>query len=296
MTTLGKIFVFVNLVFSLLVAGLIITVYVTRTNWKEGYELEHKQKLVAEQQKKNADADKELAIKQRDEDKLRFEENIKDLTDKLAQTEKERDDFRAKWREQETLAQKSDTSSTVSTAELQRRTDEVAFLQKQLDERDKDIVEARIEVQNFRNRAVKAEIEAKSLLDRNRILLDQVEDLAKLLEQAKLKGAVVSGTGNGTGNGIAGLAKNPPPENVRGLISQSDPDSGLVTITLGSDAGINEGNTLEVYRLKPKPIYLGTIRIIDVRHHQAVGRALSPSRNNPIQVGDEVASSILGQR
>jgi hypothetical protein len=88
--------------------------------------------------------------------------------------------------------------------------------------------------------------------------------------------------------------KNPPPENVEGLIKRTDPASGLVTITIGSDAGLSKGNTLEVFRLVPAPganLYLGTIRIIEVTATQAVGRPVG-RMSTPPQPGDRVASRV----
>jgi hypothetical protein len=86
-------------------------------------------------------------------------------------------------------------------------------------------------------------------------------------------------------------AKNPPADNVEGLIKEVDPKSGLVTITLGSDAGLAKGHTLEVFRLSPAPKYLGTIRILEVTVSQAVGQPTD--RSATMQVGDRVASQLL---
>src|SRR5262249_9485477 len=48
MTTLGKILVFANLVFSLVTGALIIMVFSTRTNWKSGYDKLNKAFTVSE--------------------------------------------------------------------------------------------------------------------------------------------------------------------------------------------------------------------------------------------------------
>jgi hypothetical protein len=71
-------------------------------------------------------------------------------------------------------------------------------------------------------------------------------------------------------------------------------DRGLVEISIGSDDGINVGHTLQVYRLKPRPEYLGRIRILDAEHHKAVGQIMKSDgvRHSPMAKGDEVASSI----
>lgn len=83
--------------------------------------------------------------------------------------------------------------------------------------------------------------------------------------------------------------RNPPKERINGLIKTADP-SGLVTITVGSDAGLAKGNTLDVYRLKPAK-YLGTIRLIEVTATQAVGQPLG-RMTAPPRAGDHVASEI----
>jgi hypothetical protein len=87
-------------------------------------------------------------------------------------------------------------------------------------------------------------------------------------------------------------AKNPPPENVEGEVKEVDAKSGLMTISIGSDAGLQKGHTLEVYRLNP-PKYLGTIRIIDVRPKDAVGKPQGRTLSD-IQAGDKIASKIKG--
>ncbi len=88
-------------------------------------------------------------------------------------------------------------------------------------------------------------------------------------------------------------AKNPPAGDVEGVVKSVEEKGGLVTVSLGSDAGVAKGNTLEVFRLNPAK-YLGTLRVVQVTAHEAVaqpvGRPVAP-----IQAGDRVASRILGQ-
>jgi len=88
---------------------------------------------------------------------------------------------------------------------------------------------------------------------------------------------------------------NPPKEKVKGKVTAIDEKTGVVTISVGKDAGLEKDHTLQVYRLKPKPAYLGTLRIIEVEKNQATGKmTLRVGKDMPgVQVGDEVASSIL---
>jgi hypothetical protein len=84
---------------------------------------------------------------------------------------------------------------------------------------------------------------------------------------------------------------NPPPKQVTGKITQVTPE-GLVALDVGSDAGLAKGHTLDVFRLKPKPLYLGMIMIVDVQNKTAVGRPVKPTKEK-MQVGDQVASQIM---
>jgi len=88
--------------------------------------------------------------------------------------------------------------------------------------------------------------------------------------------------------------RNAPAEDVEGKIKAVDPESGLVTISLGSDSGLSKGHTLEVFRLHKDPgqsKYLGTIEIIRVDAKEAVGRPVQ-RLFAPVEVGDRVASRV----
>jgi hypothetical protein len=89
----------------------------------------------------------------------------------------------------------------------------------------------------------------------------------------------------------ATAAKNQTP-NVEGMIKDVDDKSGLVTISIGSDAGLVKGHTLEVYRLNPKPTYLGTVTLLEVHPAESVGK---PQAKEKLQAGDKVAGNILGR-
>jgi hypothetical protein len=68
---------------------------------------------------------------------------------------------------------------------------------------------------------------------------------------------------------------------------------GLVAISIGSDAGLLKGHTLQVFRREPKPLYLGTIKLVEVGPHEAVGKIMSPQFKKLIQNKDEVVSRIV---
>src|SRR5262249_12081762 len=83
---------------------------------------------------------------------------------------------------------------------------------------------------------------------------------------------------------------NFPPGKVEGRAAIAQED-GLVCVNVGADDGLEKGHTLEVFRLEP-PIYVGTIRIIETKPKEAVGK-LVRKPNEPIKVGDVVANRIF---
>jgi hypothetical protein len=85
--------------------------------------------------------------------------------------------------------------------------------------------------------------------------------------------------------------KNPPAKDVEGVIKRVDTGSGLVTISIGSDAGLVKGNTLEVFVTAPTPKYRGTIQVLDTNHTEAVCRPVVRMLGT-LQVGDRVASRL----
>jgi hypothetical protein len=87
--------------------------------------------------------------------------------------------------------------------------------------------------------------------------------------------------------------KNPPPENVEGTVKEVD-KGGLIKISIGSDAGLKKGHTLEVYRVNDKAAkYLGRVRVIEVSAKEAVAQPVGKLTGD-IEKGDRVASKISG--
>jgi hypothetical protein len=287
MTVLGKIFAILNLVLSLAVAAFIVMTYVSRTNWHDAFLKQ--QKAVADGQQVldlyKADADQargELAKKETELAKVKTnaagEEKkhvtqITQLRDDLAKETTKKNEFQ--------------TAQTSVAAELNRRQQEVDYLKTlkvNLEDKVK-VMEAK--VQDLTNSATENLIAKDSEQQRNNRLLEENERLTRELQKAQQAGPV-AGMGGGT-------KKNPPLDDIEGIIKSTDPASGYVTISIGSDAGLVKGNTLEVYRLKPDPLYLGTIEILALRPDQAVGKPITKMRG-VMQIGDRVSSTIVSKR
>lgn len=288
MTTLGKILVFVNLVLSLLVGSLIVSTYVARTDWRRAYNELDSQTKIAVQNARAADADKAQA-----------EQQVAQLATKLndagAELAKAKDAAAAEVARAK--GQVSEIQSTLNQAnanleivkqELVASQKEKDYLRDRVAQLDQTIQQQKLHVQDSDNRRVEAEINLQKVQGQNERLLAQNETLTKELQAAKQSGQSPTRLTSAT-------KRRPPAEDVEGVVKSTDADSGYIKISIGSDAGLNKGNTLEVYRLKPEAAYLGMVEIVAVRPDEAVARP-SSRMNGVIQVGDRVSSSVAPKR
>src|SRR5579875_3175702 len=290
MTAVGKILVFLNLVFSVVVGGFVAFAYAARTHWVSEYK-----KLEAQNSVLAADARtyqselekvKQEANAQIDKIKAELKSAQQDLEAANRVIAQLRDDLsKAK-----TQSQSEHALSSVYTSEVSKRQEDVAQLREALrKERETNnmLVKQNAEL---RDQATVAQIERRAVQEQNNRLEQQLQQMAKDMARLKAAGGVTMAAR------LSG--KNPPPENIEGLVKDVDTRGGtvLMTLTIGSDAGLAKNHTLELFRLNPAaPLqskYLGTVRILETEAHQSVAQPVG-RLSAPPQRGDRVASRIL---
>jgi hypothetical protein len=287
MNTMGKILVFVNFFFALVIGGFMVIDFARRTNWRAAFDNANAQLRIAHNntetlaesnRKVLAEVNKLSAALANQERKAKAEAD--DLRNKLAAEKNSRSV--SEQNSNKLLAQYND-----AVAESKRRAEEIANLGKAIKSRDQTIVALEEDRSKLKAEAIGALNNMANAQERNMSLLAQVREQQKELYRLS----------NSAGSAVKGATTRRPPLNfVKGAIERLDPkDKSLVQLNVGSDQGLAEGNTLEVYRLKPNPEYLGTLVIVDARPHQAVARLLPSefrSRRTELRVGDEVASKL----
>lgn len=280
MTILGKILAIVNFVFSLVTVALIVMVFVTRTNWKAGFDRVN-QSYTVERANAAAYAQEAQAVKATYD--ARLAQANQEIERLKAAVEQERQATTAQKTEVDKIKEQAaalDTNLQKATQELKRRELEVASLTQVTEAKNAKINDLEKTNQEYRDRAVSAEINYNTEHQRNVHLLAENERLTKELQ-------------NRGGTGGTGSVARRPPDDVKGKILEVDTRSGLATISIGTDSGVNVGNTLQVYHLTPKPEYVGTVRVVDANFKQAVVRPVLPLRTGALQKDDVVASRIL---
>jgi hypothetical protein len=160
---------------------------------------------------------------------------------------------------------------------------ELEFAQTVIEKHEKSIVKLLQEIVGQTNAAQAAKAERDAALARVKLLEIHIMEQSKKLQPPA--NPLPAEANNPT-------YKNPPPIFLEGTIEAAD--KTLVKIDLGQDQGVYKNNTLEVYRLKPEPKYLGRILIINADFRHSMGRlVVQPGMPAPeLMVGDLVATKL----
>jgi hypothetical protein len=306
MTVVGKILVFLNLVFSLVVGAFAVMDYTARTHWVDGFNtLKARYEVLQAVSTTNKNEADRLSKEKNDlyeklnksgvqglepgnqEEGLtaatRAVALLKDQAKTIATMRAENDDLRKREADAKGKVAKYLAMETAMTSEAGVRQGDSAILRQHLKQETDKNFELTKNLNTMRDDMIQFQIQASTYKSRNSQLEAQLQDVARELLRNRAAG--------GPNGGIARGGANPPPEGVEGKVLQAD--TNLVRISLGSDAGLSKGNTLEVFRLGQNPKYIGKIQIVEVTPHYAIGRT-SGRMSGPIQVDDRVASRIMG--
>ena len=84
-----------------------------------------------------------------------------------------------------------------------------------------------------------------------------------------------------------------PPKNVEGLVTEVRPD-GWLEISIGEDSGIREGHQLDVYRqANGRSAYIGKVKVVQTQPDRAACVVMPEFRKGTIQREDSVGSISL---
>jgi hypothetical protein len=266
--------------------GFAVTVYSTRTNWRENYN------------KKKAELD-ELNKK-----KQATDQQVKTLTEFITNEaeahKKERQTYEQSLRDQqknysalnENFKQaREDVVQNSAQAKLygdqaKIRTDEAILLRGQLEDARKKKDEA-LKVQ-FDTQQKHIELQGiyETLVARAKDVEQQLGDLTNVMNAL--------GLSTNPKDHADKLDIVPPP--VEGIVLEVDKEGKIIKISIGSDDGLRKKHRLQVYRVKPQGKFVATIEIIEVDPDQAVARILPQFKQGNIQEGDLVATRITASR
>jgi hypothetical protein len=284
MTFVGKILVIVIMAFSLLFLGISTVVFTTSKNWMSATRDE--QKKVEELKKKVADAQavSEASKKGLDDAKKGFDEVAKVLQTRLTGLEDEN-----KRNLDQITAVRGQLVAATQTAkssldEVEAKRQETALLRTQKTAVEKQANEFKLNQAELNDKIRELERLMETATKNNGDLRERVAKFSARLRSNGLSDDISQ---------IKGL-ESPPP--VTGEVKRVDATNRRVEITIGADDGLVVGHELNIFRVKPRPEYLGRVAIVEVDPDQAVAKVVGKTvQGKKIKEGDIVSSTIKPQ-
>jgi hypothetical protein len=272
MTWIGKILSVFVLILGIAVMWFITTVFVARTNWKNDRDAwqtvyrEAEKARVAEQNsyRSEKDALERQIVAARTENK--------GLADQIASLKGQNDKVIVEVARLNKVIKDSDVTAAELQALLQALTDEVNKTRVRNVDLEKErvaLVTAKENAEKDRQTALNT---AKQATNDKQIADAKVESLTTQVAELQASG------GDNQKYLLSKFGKLPAPlpDNIRGTVTAYK--DGYLSISIGIDAGLTNGASLDIFRTEGGGQYLGTITIERVYPKEAVA-SFKPSRN-----------------
>jgi hypothetical protein len=282
MNWLGKVFVVLILIMSLVFMGLAMAVWATHTNWKEVIDgtagspglqrrfddaIQENRNLMAQHNNRVEQLTAEIEAAEQRARQLESERVA--LVARNAEMQAERDQLRQEQRDATAAVAATQAANDRLAADVATLRQNIRSEQQARDAAFKATLAATEELHQLRN-------EFDTALKRSQELASRVAGMSQVMEGA-------------------GVDPNTDPSGVvptvDGVVSQIRrvPGGQLVELTIGADDGLKEGNTVEVFRGSR---YLGRLEIVRTSPDKSVARVDRRFQQGAIQEGDRVATRL----
>lgn len=280
MNLIGKIFVLIILLLSMLFMVLAMAVYSTQKNWKDAYQAS--QKSLQQQRTDYGKLDSAYKLMesnlQRDLDAAN--QQLSKAESELVALNARNEDIQTEVNDLKQERRDATTAVASTQANAERLASENTVLQK-------DIIDA----QEAADRSFAATVDATSELNDSEVkLASATETIGDLTEQVAGMTEIMRNEGLDPATRVGDSKPR-----VGGYISSIRRRAGDETIelTIGSDDGIKRGHTVEVYRSTGEPgqsKWLGRAVVLSTDGDRSYARILPELKKGRIQEGDRVAT------
>ena len=284
MNAVGRIFIVLIFIMSLIFMSFTVAVYSVSNNWK------------ATADKLKADLSKVQS------DKNRLENEKKELEQSCNELLAAKGDEIAALRADLIRFQ---TDNTMQLAEMNRLQEAITLATQTIKSSHESLQVAQAEQTTLRGEFRKTQLDWNDLLTNFIRKTDEAHDLSMklgnlesvsqgILEQYRNAKAVLDLVGM---KPIPELYTGIPPYLVTGRVTEVRP-TGLVEVTIGEDSGLMKGHQLDVYRKSEdgRDIYLGVVEVLLTEPNRAAARIMPEYRKGTVQAGDIVTSEFSQER
>ncbi len=270
MNLVGKIFVFLIFIMSLVFMSFAVVVYATQTNWRDainnpstGYKARRLEmdKQLEEQVAKNGELSKQIILKEAQKAQALAKEHTANI--QLAEKTKAVEEMFANL-----TKANADANAQLAAAEAVKKTltDEVESLRAA--NRDaRNITVAQVKKASIATEKINQVISQVAVLtDRKKQLEDQLALYKRAIDAGHIS-----------------LELTPP--KTKGEIVSADEKEQMAMISLGTDDGFQAGNQFDVVR---GPLLISRLRLVSMEKNRAVGVVVKEYKKGQILKGDNV--------
>jgi hypothetical protein len=281
MTFVGKILVIVIMFFSVVFLGLSTVVFTTSKNWMNATQEEKKKVDDLKKKLNDASAVAGAAKKELDDAKTSFAANSKSYETRISLLEEQNKQDQAQYTTASGQLATANLNAKSALEEVEARRQETFGLRNQKSAVEKQANEFKLRQAELNDKIRELERQLETATKNNTDLRERVAKFSVLLREHGLSDDISQ---------IKGL-ESPPP--VMGEVKRVDPTNRIFEISIGSDDGLVVGHELYLFRLSPRPEYLGKVKIQKVDPDQAVVKVIGqPYQGKKIREGDIVSSTI----
>ncbi len=275
MNLVGKIFVILIFVMSLVFMSFAVVIYATHSNWKERAAKLDTDLKDAQKKVQIITTEKEERLKELNEEISRRAAELGKLLTKVTELEKDNKQLRddqVKLKEQETLAIETVKLSHESQANLRS---EVEGLRKDLRVSQEQWAEFYTIYVAKTDEANDLALKLATYRSVGERLAKDYRDAVDVLKKHGLKP-------------VPDLYTGMPPKGVEGIVTEVRPN-GWIEISLGEDSGILKGHRLDIVRnLGGRHSYIGKVEIVRTEPDCAAAIVLPEFRRGTVQRDDKV--------
>lgn len=281
MSPIGKLFVVLNLVFSLVILGVLGAILTKSEEYRTKYEDVQKELDTEKASWEQERSDLSAEIEGHKRDKVGLQEKINNLEVAGSNLKSDNESLRVdnqQLRDDVSKLQADYQKFTSSLTEVQTHNKDLAS-------ENADLINQRNEAANARRAAEEAaarlEAQVSSLTSQVEQLKRQIDDIAAMNSdlEAQIEAAVQLGFD---------IAKVRAAPQIDGVIQNVNRELGLVVLSVGADDGVQRGTTFEVYSLGEG--YKGKVVVDDVYPDNAAARIVR--ENGTISVMDRATTRL----
>ena len=293
MNLVGKIFVVLIFVMSLVFMAFAMAVYATHRNWREVVILPPESPLLA--QGKEVGLKFQLLELKKINDELRSQ--IETLNKDIA-TEREakvQSLTKLETERRELLKERRDLEAGYAAEEKEKRDSVAAMIatqknatdyRKELEEKRVQLIQAQQDRDEHFKEVVRLTDDLHQTVNEKELLRKRAEDVARDLAKYKELALWLDAPSPDSDY------KSTTPPRVDAVVLAVK-DGGLVEISIGSDAGLKKGHRLEIYRISAgSSVYVGRVEVVQTSPARSVCKIDPKFQNSHVMEGDRVDTKI----